>query len=305
MFRYLFLLFFPFAATAQAPSVHDPVMIRQDSTYYLFCTGRGISVWSSTDMQQWKREKPVFDKAPEWAVQAVPGYNGHTWAPDIHYYKGRYYLFYSVSTFGKNGSCIGVATNTTLHPGSPWTDHGKVIQSEPGRDDWNAIDPNLVIDDKGQPWLSFGSFWSGLKITRLNDSLTAPVGELYSIASRQQGNKAIEAPFIFKKMGYYYLFASTDFCCRGENSTYKMIFGRSKTLTGPYLDKDGKDLMQGGGTLLLQGDEHWHGVGHNAVATFDGKDYLIYHGYDAGDGGRSKLQMKVLVWRTGWPEVGH
>ena len=79
--------------------VHDPVIIKQDSVYYVFCTGSGISVWSSKDLQQWKKEKPVFDKPPPWAVEAVPGYKGHTWAPDIQVYHGKYYLFYSVSQF--------------------------------------------------------------------------------------------------------------------------------------------------------------------------------------------------------------
>src|SRR5687767_10566209 len=146
--------------------VHDPVMIRQDSTYYLFCTGRGISVWSSVNMKNWKREKPVFDTLP-WAVQTIKGFRNHIWAPDISYHNGLYYLYYSVSAFGKNTSCIGVATNKTLHPASAdykWTDHGKVIQSVPGRDMWNAIDPNLIKDEKGTPWLVFGSFWNGMKL---------------------------------------------------------------------------------------------------------------------------------------------
>src|SRR5690242_19510923 len=111
--------------------VHDPVMIRQDSMYYIFCTGRGISVWSSTNMKNWKREKPVFDTLP-WAVQTIKGFRNHIWAPDISYHNGLYYLYYSVSAFGKNTSCIGVATNKTLNSSSPdfkWTDHGKVIQS--------------------------------------------------------------------------------------------------------------------------------------------------------------------------------
>ena len=98
--------------------VHDPVIIKQDSMYYIFCTGRGISVWSSTNMKEWKREKPVFDTLP-WAVQAVKGFTNHIWAPDISFYNGLYYLYYSVSAFGKNTSCIGVATNKTLHLSSP------------------------------------------------------------------------------------------------------------------------------------------------------------------------------------------
>ncbi|QEH42972.1 arabinan endo-1,5-alpha-L-arabinosidase [Chitinophaga sp. XS-30] len=304
------LLLLPVALSAQFTArqirVHDPVMFRQDSTWYLFCTGQGIAVWSSPDMKIWTPEKPVFPQAPEWAVAAVPGYKGHTWAPDISFHNGTWYLFYSVSTFGKNGSCIGLATNKTLHPGSPdfkWTDHGKVLQSVPGRDDWNAIDPNLAFDEQGIPWLSFGSFWSGIKLVKLNPELTAAEGPLFSLASRRpNGNSAIEAPFIFRKDGFYYLFASVDFCCRGERSDYKMIVGRSRHITGPYTDQKGEDLMKGGGTLVLEGDKDWYGVGHNAVCTFDGRDYLVFHGYDAGNRGRACLRTAVLHWEDGWPK---
>ena len=131
-------------------SVHDPCIIRQDSTYYIFCTGFGISVFSSTDLKDWKNEKPVFSTAPEWAVQEIPGFRGHIWAPDISYHNGQYYLYYAASAFGKNTSAIGIATNKTLNPSDKkfkWIDHGKVIQSVPGRDMWNAIDPNLIVVD--------------------------------------------------------------------------------------------------------------------------------------------------------------
>src|SRR3990170_2662507 len=155
--------------SSQNIRVHDPVMIRQGSTYYLFCTGIGISVFSSADMKNWKKEKSVFNAPPAWAVEKIPGFKGHIWAPDISLHNGQYYLYYSVSAFGKNTSCIGLATNKTLDPSSPdfkWVDHGKVIQSVPGRDLWNAIDPNLAFDDEQKPWLVFGSFWSGMKLVR-------------------------------------------------------------------------------------------------------------------------------------------
>lgn len=308
-------------------SVHDPVMIKQDSIYYVFCTGRGIAMWSSKDRVNWLPEKPVFDSGPRWAMDAVPGFRGHIWAPDISYYNGLYYLYYSVSAFGKNTSCIGVATNKTLHTSDAayhWTDHGKVIQSVPNQTNWNAIDPNLATDEKGNPYLSFGSFWEGLKLVKLNkDRLTIAesTDNLPTIAShikinttagnppavddnpKDAGGNAIEAPFIFKKGKYYYLFASTDYCCKGVKSTYKMIVGRAKKLTGPYMDKDNTPMANGGGTLLLQGDSSWYGVGHNAVCTFDGEDYLIFHGYDASDNGRSKLRMEKLVWKEEWPLV--
>jgi arabinan endo-1,5-alpha-L-arabinosidase len=133
--------------------VHDPVMIKQDSVYYLFCTGRGISMWSSKDMTNWKQEKPVFDTLP-WAVQTIEGFRNLIWAPDISFHNGLYYLYYSLSAFEKNTSCIGVATNKTLNLGSAnykWADPGKLIQSVPGRDMWNSIDPSLVKDEKGIP----------------------------------------------------------------------------------------------------------------------------------------------------------
>jgi arabinan endo-1,5-alpha-L-arabinosidase len=297
---------------------HDPVMIRQGSRYYMFCTGRGITVWSSPDRQHWEKEPPVFSAPPAWATAAVPGFHGHIWAPNISCHNGLYYLYYAVSAFGKNTSCIGVATNKTLdHTAADfkWTDHGKVVQSVPGRDMWNAIDPNLAFDENNVPWLAFGSFWNGIKLVRLADSLTAKAKQeqWYTIAARTRtantpdtlaGDAAIEAPFIFKKRNYYYLFVSFDYCCRGPASTYKIMVGRSKKLTGPYVDRNNVPMLQGGGTLVLQGNAQWYGVGHNAVYNWDGKDYIIFHGYDAADKGRSKLQVRELDWdKEGWPLV--
>lgn len=310
-----------------APGVHDPVMIKQDGTYYLFCTGWGIRVLASTDMVNWERGERVFEEPPAWTKEAVPSFRGHMWAPDIAYFNGEYYLYYSISAFGKNTSCIGLATNKTLDPESPdfkWVDQGKVIQSIPDETNWNAIDPNLITDKKGNPYLSFGSFWNGLMLVKMAPdakSYEGTVEDFKLIASRKRdpndpnppatdnnpvdaGGNAIEAPFIFKKGKYYYLFASIDYCCKGANSTYKMIVGRSKKVEGPYIDKDGADMAKGGGTILLAGDENWHGVGHNAAATFDGKDYLIFHGYSAKEDGHAKLIVKEISWdKDKWPTV--
>ncbi len=308
--------------------VHDPVMIRQGDTYYLFATGRGIAVWSSRDRVHWQREQPVFTTPPAWAVAAVPTFAGSIWAPDISEHGGKYFLYYSVSAFGKNTSCIGVATNTTLDPHDSkfkWEDHGKLIQSIPGVTNWNAIDPNLITADDGTPYLAFGSFWSGLKIIQLTPDrlgLAESLDTLPTIASRQRdpdapnpaappgnpidaGGNAIEAPFIFNHGGYFYLFASIDYCCRGAKSDYKMIVGRAQSCTGPYVDRVGEPLARRGGSILLAGDAKWYGVGHNAVCTFDGVDYLVFHGYDASDErGRSKLRIEKLSWdEAGWPVV--
>jgi arabinan endo-1,5-alpha-L-arabinosidase len=302
---------------ARQTPVHDPVMIKEKNTYYLFCTGNGISVYSSKDMKNWRKEKPVFDKVPDWVPKTIPGFKGGSiWAPDISYHNGLYYLYYSVSAFGKNTSCIGVAINKTLDSASAefgWVDKGKLIQSVPGRDQWNAIDANLTIDESGNPYLTFGSFWMGMKLVKLNPDFIsiAQPEQWYTIARRPRdfnlpdsaaGNAAIEGPFIFKKGGYYYLFVSWDYCCRGENSDYKVVVGRSDKLTGPYLDKNGIDMAKNGGTMVVQGDNiEWYGAGHNSAYTFDGKDYIIYHGYDAKDRGRSKLIIKNLTWVDGWP----
>lgn len=303
-------------------SVHDPVMIKQGNKYYLFCTGNGVSVFSSTDMKNWRKEMPVFSKTPEWVRSSLPNYRGMSmWAPDISYHNGTYYLYYAVSAFGKNTSCIGLATNKTLDSASSefkWEDKGKVIQSVPGRDMWNAIDPNLVIDENNTPWLAFGSFWEGMKLVKLNPDFAsiAQPEQWYTIARRPRefrlpdtsaGNAAIEGPFIFKKNNKYYLFISWDYCCRGERSDYKVVVGRSDKVTGPYLDKNGLKLSDNGGTLIVQGDgKEWFGAGHNSAYTFDGKDYLIYHGYDAKDRGRSKLIIKQMNWdNEEWPVLNN
>lgn len=315
------LLIFTFAGLAQPgdtlPIVHDPVMIKQGDIFYVFCTGFGISVLSSKDKKHWVKQSAVFAKPPQWAVHTIPGFKGHIWAPDISYHNGQFYLYYAVSAFGKNTSAIGVATNKTLDTTSKdfkWIDHGKVLQSVPGRDMWNAIDPNLIQDENGTAWLAFGSFWNGLKITKLNSDLlsVAQPEEWYTIAGRNRnaelpdsvaGDAAIEAPFIYKKGKYYYLFVSFDYCCRGEKSTYKIMVGKSENVYGPYVDKEGAPMNKGGGTLVIEGNKDWHGVGHNAIANFDGNDYLIFHGYDAHDGGKPKLRIEKLDWQNNFPIV--
>ena len=301
---------------AQNTRVHDPVAIQQNDTYYLFCTGKGISCFSSKDLKTWKSEPAVFPEKPTWADAVVPDFKNHIWAPDVTFHNGTYYLYYSISAFAKNTSAIGLATNKTLNPTDEnykWEDKGIVIQSVPNRDLWNAIDPNLIFDETNTPWLSFGSFWNGLKMVKLNADLKtiAQPQEWYTIARRERsfdlddsnpGDAALEAPFIFKKDDHYYLFLSWDLCCRGENSTYKVVVGRSKSATGPYFDKEGKSLNQGGGTLIIEGNKNWYGAGHNGTYTFNGKDYIIFHAYDANDNGSPKLKISELLWNhDGWP----
>jgi len=313
----LVLLISIISCAQERPITHDPVVTKQGDTYYLFCTGPGITSFTSKDLKTWKQNPPVFAEAPKWAKEVAPGFNGHIWAPDISLHNGTYYLYYSVSAFGKNTSAIGLVTNTTLNPEDvnyKWEDQGIVIQSVPGRDLWNAIDPNLIFDENGTPWLDFGSFWSGLKMVKLNPDLKtlAKPEAWHTIARRDRasdlkdedaGNAALEGPFIFTKGDYYYLFLSWDYCCRGEESTYKLVVGRSKSVTGPYVDKEGIELNKGGGSLVIEGNKNWYGVGHNSVFTFDGKDYNFMHGYDASDKGLPKLIVKEITWIAGWPTV--
>src|SRR5574344_1634556 len=299
------------------PMIHDPVAIKQKGTYHLFFTGQGISALSSKDLKTWKVERPLFHDDPSWINDALPGFRGGYWAPDIIYYQNRYHVFYACSAFAKNTSVIGHASSPTLDPQSPeyhWTDHGMVIQSVPYRDMWNAIDPNIIIDEKGTPWMDFGSFWGGIKLVNLTNDLmkVAQPEEWHSICRRPRtftlddndpGDGAVEAPFIERHNGYYYLFVSFDYCCRGLKSDYKVAVGRSKTIVGPYLDKNGKSMANGGGTIILKGNKDYAGIGHCAVYNFDGKDYILAHGYSIKDEGLSKLILREITWINDWPVV--
>lgn len=336
------------AARAQADGtpIHDPVLIEADGSYYLFGTGPGIEAWTSDDLESWERLDPVLDEVPGWVHEILPDFRGGFWAPDIIEHDGTYYLYYSVSAFGRNNSGIGVATNPTLDPDDPdfgWTDHGAVVISVPGRDMWNAIDAHVVRDTAGTPWFSFGSHWGGIKLVQLAPDLTSfaepPVW--HTIAARHRYWKlderdagdaanpeldyetlypdeilelnrasesgAIEAPVIFWKDPYYYLFVSWDRCCRGVSSTYKVVVGRSPDIEGPYLDRAGGELEWGGGSLVTYGfgeSERWAAGGHNDVVTLDGTDYLVFHAYDATDDGASKLLIREITWdEFGWPTV--
>ena len=290
--------------------VHDPVIIKQDDSYYLFSTGVGIPVRRSTDLQTWRvaRGGTVFQHMPEEASAFVPGAT-NIWAPDISFYNDRYHLYYSVSTFGSNRSAIGLATNKTLHYDDDdfeWVDHGIVFSSD-GTEFYNAIDANLILDVDNTPWMAFGSHWGGIKMIRLDyetGKQSAEDDTLYSLAARALHPRAIEAPFIIHKGDYYYLFVSFDQCCNGINSTYNVRVGRSEAITGPYEDRDSVPMMEDGGTQILFTQGRWRGPGHNAIFTEGEQDYIVYHAYDAVQGGTPTLRIDPLEWDDdGWPFV--
>ena len=320
----------------ETPMAHDPVMAKEGDTYYLYATGVGIQRMTSRDRRTWTvTRQPVMTVIPGWTTDSVPGFVNHVWAPDVIQWHGCWWLAYSCSTFGKNGSAIGLLSSRSL-AANMWKDEGCIVTSREKRDNWNAIDPNFVIDDATDtPWLVWGSFWDGIQIARLDSTmhLDNSQGTIHNSqgtrhraqwprtiarrydpsykptepnpTSKYAGTNAIEAPFIFKHGGYYYLFVSWDYCCRGAKSNYRVAVGRSKRVEGPYIDRNGKDMANGGGTLFLEGDKkEWEAAGHCAAYTFDGEDVFICHGYSATQNGAALLIQRPISWTAdGWPEL--
>ncbi|HEX4030652.1 MAG TPA: arabinan endo-1,5-alpha-L-arabinosidase [Terracidiphilus sp.] len=306
------------------PLTHDPSIAKDGNTYYVFATGFApgggqFAIRCSSNLTSWKPCGHVFDEIPAWIREVSPR-TRELWAPDISYFNGAYHLYYAYSAFGVNTSGIALATNATLDPADPryrWKDEGLVLKST-AADNFNAIDPNIVLDKSGRPWLSFGSFWGGIKMRRIDPQSGKPDASdstLYSLAARSRPAdavpakpglppdwEAIEAPFVVRHGGYYYLFVSFDLCCRGTRSTYRTMVGRSRSVTGPYADAAGKPMLQGGGTQLLAGNSRWVGPGGESVLQRPQGDIIVFHAYDAITG-KPALQISSLVWKHGWPHA--
>ena len=297
----------PTAATTMHLDIgaHDPSMIWDGTRYYLFATGGTLGVRSSTNLQNWSGAGNVLNSVPGWVAAATNATD--LWAPDISYFNGSFHVYYAGSTFGSNNSVIGLSTTKTLQ--SPnWIDQGLVLQSKTS-DNFNAIDPNVSFDQNCTPWLAFGSFWSGIKLRKL-DSATGKLATddttLYSLAARPKNGGAIEASSIVSHNGYYYLFASFDACCKGVNSTYNTNVGRATKITGPYTNKAGTDMMQGGADQLLASSGRYIGPG-GGTAWKDGNTYLyVYHYYDGQDNGNAKLQIRPINFDANdWVTLGN
>ena len=289
-----------------ASFVHDPsTIVRCKDEYWLFSTGTGIHSWRSKDLLEWKRGPAVLPAVPTWVTNVVADHRGHFWAPDVIFQDGRYLLYYSVSRFGVNTSAIALLSNPTLDPDEPnykWTDHGIVVQSY-RTNNFNAIDPHVVRTEKGELWMSFGSFWNGIQLLQLNPKSglrIAPNAPWHRLAY----DREIEAPAIHFRDGYYYLFVNWGRCCRGTNSTYNVRVGRSREITGPYVDKEGVDLANNGGTLVLASDDAFIGPGHAGIFEANGRNLFSCHFYDGTRRGRATLAIRPLHWGAdGWPHL--
>jgi arabinan endo-1,5-alpha-L-arabinosidase len=298
----------PASSEHRAIGTHDPSVIHVANKYYLFGTGGLLSVRSSTNLAQWANAGTIFSALPAWIKTALGQTISDLWAPDISYVDGTYRLYYSGSTFGSNRSVIGLATNTTLDPQNAaykWVDQGLVIESNPAgsKHDWNAIDPNVTTDAAGNWWLVFGSFWSGIKLRRLDTATGKPSSAdttLYGLAAHSGG---IEAPSIVSHNGYYYLFVSYDSCCKGVSSTYRTMVGRASAITGPYTDKNGKDMLQGNAVQLLATDGRYIGPGGGSAFRDGNLYFYAYHYYDGQMNGASQLMLRPIEWKNDWPEL--
>ena len=283
--------------------IHDPsTIVKENGRYHIFGTGRGILSKASPDLIHWTNGPAVFYEMPDWVFDAVPGFWGHTWAPDVIQLNGRYYLYYSVSTFGKQVSAIGLAASPTLDSSATnfyWTDRGPVIQSTNGSA-FNTIDPSVMLDTDGRLWLAFGSYWKGIHLveldpkTGLRANTNAPI--------RLAWNNSVEAACLTRHHKFYYLFLNWGQCCRGTNSTYEVRVGRATKVTGPYLDRTGDDLVNGGGTMFLETTGRFIGPGHIGILNEGATNWFSYHYYDADTFGRSRLGLGQIHWtEDGWP----
>lgn len=286
-------------------------IVKCKDEYWVFYTGPGVPSYHSKDLVKWERGPAVFKKAPEWIAKIVPANrNMSYWAPDILQLGDRYLLYYSVSSLGKMTSAIGLATNSTLDPNDPayhWTDEGVVVRTQEGQagDAYNAIDPSVFQDSDGSLWLTFGSYWTGIKLIQLDQKTgkrIAPDSKIYSLAY----NKSIEASYLCKHNDSYYLFVNWGSCCQGTNSSYNIRVGRSKTIAGPYLDKVGSDMLKAGGSVFLATTNGpLFGPGHAGTLNAEGKSWFTsdFEG-DVRMNGKATLAIMPLTWNAdGWPEA--
>lgn len=289
---------------------HDPTMIEAEGVFYRFWTGDYIPSATSTDLTDWSNGPTVYANGfPSWVDTWRAEHPGNTfnfpWAPDVSVFNGRYHIYSSFSAFfGDNISCITHLTTSDI-AGGDWVDHGPVVCTE-GNEPYNAIDADVGLDADDNPFLAFGSFWDGIQLIRLEADGSRSGAEMTNIARADE----IEAPVLFRRCGYHYLFVTWGLCCPGEGRsisqlTYRVAVGRSTNIEGPYVDREGRAMLDGGGTLLIEGDHvEWAAAGHSDILVTGNRIYHLYHAYRQSDGGAQLRIVDLPFDDEGWPVPG-
>lgn len=290
------------------PVLADPTVVKVGDEFYAYGTEDNwgeeggyhlVPVIKSNDLVNWVVVGNSMSDKPNWKDR------GGIWAPDVTQVGEQFFMYYSFSTWGDPNPGVGLAISD--QPEGPFIDQGKVFDSEE-IEVANSIDP-FYIEENGKKFLIWGSF-HGLYLVELTSDGTKPTGDKIQVA----GNH-LEAAYVYQKDGYYYLFGSAGTCCEGANSTYKVLVGRSKKLAGPYLDKNGNNLLnEDAGTSVVSGNKGnigYAGPGHNAEIVLDdaGQEWFLYHGMDkqkpklANGTNRRVLLLDKMIWASGWPSI--
>lgn len=284
---------------------HDPTVIKEGNTWWMFYTGDYLKVKYSSDGKNWNQGIPIFNGRLSWwsnYVNRIDNVN-EVWAPDIFYHNGRFWLYYAYSEFGTKKSLIGLMSCSSIATGD-WRDDGLVIYSDSTKN-YNAIDPGITKDASGNLWMSFGSFSSGINLVKLDPATMKPEsGAAIQIIATRPGvtNNPIEGAKIIYANGYYYMFVAFDYCCQGSNSNYKIAYGRATSITGTYYDKAGTSMLNGGGTILEVGDTRWKGPGGQEPFWDGSKWIMVRHAYDSSNNNFPTLRIRDMYWDAEkWP----
>jgi arabinan endo-1,5-alpha-L-arabinosidase len=290
------------APDAASTGIHDPSMLKVGSTYYLFSTHGLLHAHTSTDRINFSDDGYGLPSLPSWTNNYTAS-SGDLWAPDASSHNGVYWLYYAASTFGSSNSAIGLAISPTGVPGT-YVDAGTPVYTSTNCAGSNAIDPASVVDSSGNAWLAFGSWSSGIQIVPVDNTTGVPTGTACTQLAYHPSGTGLEGSYIYPHGGYYYLFASIDACCNGVTSTYRIIVGRSTSITGPYLDRGGVALTSGGGTIVLSAHGNINGPGGETLFSDTDGDILVYHYYDGNNNGDPALGINVLSWTSDdWPYI--
>lgn len=287
--------------------IHDPSTVTMEAgRYYTYGTG-GLPMLSSEDGWTWQRQGSVIASLPGGkpgeATLARGGNN--SWAPDVIHVGDQYFMYYSAPGTQPR-SAIGLLVGKTLDPRSPqygWRDAGPVVWSD-GIEDSNAIDPGVLLDPTdGRLWLTYGSYFGYIRLVELD-----PKTGLRRHPNRAPIDVAInsEASVPIYHDGWYYLLVTHGSCCQGANSTYNIRVGRSRKVTGPYLDNMGIDMIEGGGKLFAGSRGRHVGPGHFGLLDLGAgvQKFSLHYEADLDRGGISVLDIRPLLWRDGWPVAG-